>query len=101
MDCLSTAADVSAIATAIVATVAYFGFLVSKSARKGRLERYLKSQKGEAKDRGQRSVLHLMAKLKMTEAEILSASFGSNRIRAKVRADPDTGTASVLFFEFE
>lgn len=66
---LSTAADIAAIATAIVAGWAYLAYRYRRSQKRKRLEGYLLEQAQGAigEDTGMRSVTHLMARVGMTE----------------------------------
>lgn len=65
-----------------------------------KLENYLKAEKESAVDHGQRSVLHLMARLGLTESELLSASFRSNVIKRRLTSGKD-GKADHILFEYE
>lgn len=67
----------------------------------GRIEEYLKSEKENAGDKGQRTLLHLKKHTGMTEAQLLEASFRSKNIERKLSKDPDTGLADVLFLEWK
>jgi len=100
---LQVVANVAAIFTAVVAVLASFYVLCSRWRRCRRLEKYLRNVKEAAQpgDRGQRSILHLMARLGMTEAEILQASFGSERIRRALATDDTTGRAAAILLEYE
>lgn len=102
-DFLTILANVSAIATAVVAVVAaiYLGF--DRRNKRVTLEGYLKKEKQEAKgdNKGQRSLLHLMARLGMTEAELLQASFRSKKIARRLSSEKETGHASALLLEYK
>lgn len=99
-DLLGTASDWAAILTALVATVAYGRYWLAQRARRTALEAYLKQEKLGAGDEGRRSVMHLMANLAMTEAEVLHAGFQSGRIKAVPGID-DRGRAVLLYFEYD
>jgi predicted LPLAT superfamily acyltransferase len=102
MALLALIANISAIATGLVAVVGYCWFLAERSRKRKVLEEYLRraSQNSKPGKRGQHSALHLIARLKLSEAEILQASFKSPRIKCRVAADPETGCADVLLFEY-
>jgi hypothetical protein len=63
-----------------------------------KLEAYLKTRQG--KRTYQHTILHLMAELSMTEAEILHACFRSKHIRSLVHEDRKTGLAKNLLLEY-
>jgi len=62
-------------------------------------ESYLKEEKLGAGDEGRRSVMHLRANLAMTEADILHASFQSDRVKAVPGVD-ERGRTMLLYFEY-
>lgn len=68
--------------------------------KKKRLDQYLKAEREKNPNNHTHTVIHLMAKLGMTEAEILHASFASRHIVHKTRKDSDTGLAAQLLFEY-
>lgn len=90
----------AAIATACVAVLAYGRYLYNRRDRMRRLEQHLRNEKGLGEDGGQRSVLHLMRYLRMTEGEVLEAAFRSKRVECLTRQD-ERGLADRLLFEFE
>ena len=59
----------------------------------------LKAEKAKRKDKGQRTILHLIAKLGMTESQILEASFRSGKIARRVAEDNKTERASEILLE--
>lgn len=99
---MSVVAELSAILTAVVAVWGYGHYRLDQREKRIKLEAYLKGERSGARgdEKGQRSLLHLMAKLGMTEAELLSASFVSKHIGRKIAADPDTGRAAALLLEY-
>ena len=101
MICLGTIANIAAILTAMVAVFGYGYYRFDQWHKRHRLENYLKSEKENAADRGQRTLLHLMAKLGMTEAELLQASFRSKHISRKISPDDKTGRAEALLLEWK
>lgn len=98
-DILGVIADWAAILTAVVATLAYGRFWLAQCARKKALEDYLREEKLGANDEGRRTVMHLMASLSMTEAEVLHAGFQSKRVKAVPGTD-DRGRAVLLYFTY-
>ena len=94
---LSVLANWAAILTGLVAVLAYGQFQWQSFARRRRLEAYLKSVAGEGQ--GQKTVLHLMRSLRMTEDELMAAAFHSRRITPRVKPDGD-GLAETLLFEY-
>ena len=95
MDWLNILSSVAAILTAVVAVTGYGRYVWER-----KLVDYLKGLKGEARsDKGQRSALHLTARVGLTEAEILQASFRNSRIHRVMRTDDD-GFASAILFEY-
>ncbi|HEX2020070.1 MAG TPA: hypothetical protein VGO17_14120 [Aurantimonas sp.] len=96
---LGILSDWAAILTAIVATLAYGRYWLAHHARRKALEAYLKEEKLGAGDEGRRSVMHLMANLAMTEAEVLHAGFESDRVKAVPGVD-DRGRAVLIYFEY-
>jgi hypothetical protein len=97
---LEIAADWAAILTAVIATVAYGRFLCEQLARKKTLEQHLREEKLQGRDQGRRTVVHLMANLGMTEAEVLHAGLRSKLIRTVPGID-DQGRAVRLYFEYD
>ena len=101
MNDISFWANLASILTAVIAAFGYGKYQLDARCRRKKLEDYLKSEKGKGKDQGQRSALHLMARLGLTEAEILHVSFNSNHITRKIAKDPETSRADALLFEYE
>jgi hypothetical protein len=97
---LSLWANLAAILTAVIAVFGYGKYQWDACTRRKKLEIYLKSEKEKGKDQGQRSALHLMARLGLTEAEILHASFSSKYILRKIATDQKTNRAEALLFEY-
>lgn len=100
LDGLTIAANWATILTAVIATMAFGRFLRGQNNRRKALETYLREEKLRDRDEGRRSVIHLMANLAMTEAEILAAAFQSKHITAISGIDGN-GKASRLLFEYE
>jgi len=97
---LAAIANVASILTAFFAAAAWFVYWRDKCAKQKRLEEYLKAVKASNASNKAHTVIHLMAKLGMTDAEILHASFSSRHVIHKVRKDDDTGLAAQLLFEY-
>ena len=101
MNNLGTIASFAAIITAIVALFGYGTYRWDQCGKRRRLENYLKSEKAIGSDQGQRSLLHLMANVGMTEAELIQASFRSKHIERKIAKDDETGRADALLLEWK
>jgi hypothetical protein len=97
---LEVAANWSSIATAILAVFAYSKFRYEKYVRRQKLEQYLREEKRKETDKGQRTILNLVANLSMTEAEILAAAFDSKLLKSVTSVD-DKGHADGLFFQYD
>jgi len=96
---LHIAGSWAAIVTALVAVMAYGLYRWEKRKKRRRLEQHLKIEKELEEDRGQRTVLHLMSHLRLTEADVLDAAFRSNKVRSRIDADAQ-GLAQRLLFEY-
>ncbi len=97
---LEVAAHWSAILTGFIALVAGCKYWLDRRAKRHRLEHYLKHVKENGTDKGQRTVLHLTARLAMTENDILQSAFASRQITSRVGIDPETKRANTLFLEY-
>lgn len=97
-DSIAIVADLAAIATAVVAIWAWGWYVWQHRKRRDALEHYLRGLK-EGREYGRRTVLHLMANLGMTEAQVLEAAFSSKHVRAIPGSD-DRGRADAIFFEY-
>jgi hypothetical protein len=95
LEWLGAAANVAAVITAIVATLAYGRFLCERRRKRQRLETYLKSDA----QKGGRSLLDLATTLGMTEAEIIDAAFRSQCIRRTATTDL-MGSPSKMLLEY-
>ncbi|MDB5576429.1 MAG: hypothetical protein JWR80_1605 [Bradyrhizobium sp.] len=98
-DALSIAANWATILTALIASLAYGRFILGQWQRRWALERHLREEKRVAQDEGRRTVVHLMANLAMTEAEVLHAGFASSRVKAVPGID-EQGRAVRIYFEY-
>jgi hypothetical protein len=97
---LGLIANIAAIFTAAIAVFGYGAYRLDQNGKRKRLENYLKAEKSKGKDRGQRSLLHLMANVGMTEAELIQASFRSHHIDRKIAQDMETGRADALLLQW-
>lgn len=103
MTILAIGANIAAILTALFAAWAGIYVIIDLRKKRLQLEEYLDQVKSGATgdDMGQRTILHLTARLGLTEAEILHASFRSKRIARKLAADKETGRADAMLLEYE
>ena len=100
MTWLADLGNIAAISTAGVAAGGYGLYRRDQWRKRRKLEDYLKAEEAKKIDRGQRTILHLMAELGLTESEILRASFASNHIARRIAPDPKTNRAKELLFEY-
>ena len=98
-DILEVLASLSAIATAIIAAIAYGRYTWERGRKVRRLEQYLRNEKEQDLDMGRRSILHLMAHLRMSESDLLDAAFRSKSV-ACVTPVNWQGRADALMFEY-
>ena len=94
---LGIAADWAAILTAIIAVLAYGRYEWVRHQKRTRLEEHLKAEKANGTDKGQRTILHLVARLSMTENDVLDAAFRSKRVRCVINSDIEGYVAQLLF----
>jgi uncharacterized iron-regulated membrane protein len=97
---LEIVSHLAAIATGVVAVAAYWMYLHDRKAKRLRLEKHLREEKERDTDHGQRTLLHLVARLGMSEGEIMDAAFRSKVIARRVATDKD-GRANMLFLEYK
>jgi hypothetical protein len=100
MNWLQPVANLASILTAVVAALAYGRYLIDRRRKRQKLEAYLEAEKAAERDRGQRSILHLIARLGLTEAELLDASFRSKHIIRRIAANPVNRRAEDLLLEY-
>ena len=100
MTWLGALGNIAAILTAAVAAVGYSLYRWDHRKKREKLEAYLKAEKAKGTDRGQRTILHLIAELGLTESEILHASFVSDHIDRRIAPDPKTNRATELLLEW-
>jgi hypothetical protein len=95
-DWVGLAANWSAILTAVIAVGASVLYWSDCWKKRRKLESYLKKEKENGQDQGQRSLIHLTRSLAMTEGDILHAAFRSNYIEARAKVNKDTGFCEEL-----
>jgi hypothetical protein len=96
MAILETIANLAEILTSVIAFVAGVWYWCDQRQKRNRLEEYLKANTGKTAH----TILHLMARVGLTEDEILKASFKSTHIARKLHENPDTHLADGLLFEY-
>lgn len=96
---LEIASHWAAILTALVAVLAYGRYLYERRQKRLRLEKHLKAEKETGRDKGQRTVMHLVGELGMTESEVVDAAFRSSCIQRVIGSDKE-GYAKRLMFEY-
>lgn len=99
-------ANIASIITLIITTVAtsvglwgYFSYCFNAKQKRRKLEQYLKEQKEKLHGQGQRSLIHLVRHVGLTEDEIIQISFKSKRIERRIKKDEE-GYAKSLLFEY-
>jgi hypothetical protein len=92
-------ANVAAVITAFVAVSVWLWFRGQKRKRRIRLEEYLLHVKEAGDDQGQRTIIHLMANLRMTEAQVFEAAFDSKKVITSPSQD-HMGIAKRIFFQY-
>lgn len=100
-DLFALTANISETITGIVAFIGAIYYVCRKRQRQTKLIDYLTAARKEdtGTDRtGARSVLHLMGHLSMTEADLLGAAFGNDRVRTLIGSD-EQGRADRLLFQ--
>ena len=95
---MNISASWAALLTAGVAVLAYSLYQRERWKKLSRLEAYLKAEKTKG-DKGQRTVLHLVAKLRMTESDVFDAAFRSKHLRCVTTSDAK-GRVDALLFEY-
>ena len=103
---LQNTASISSIATFFITAFAtligvwgYFSYRYEIYLKRRQLENYLREQKQKSDDKGQRSMVHLVRHVGLTEDEILKISFKSKRIERRIKKDAQ-GYAESLLFEY-
>ncbi|MEG6507469.1 hypothetical protein V6C03_00615 [Methyloligella sp. 2.7D] len=98
-DGLEVVSQWAAILTAAVAVWAYAVYRCERYRKRKKLETYLKREKAVGKDKGQRSILHLVARLRMSEADVMNAAFRSKHVSCLVAPD-FSNRAGMLLLEY-
>lgn len=94
MAILDTIANLAEILTALIALIVSVWYWCDQRRKLCKLEDYLKANTAA------HTILHLMARVGLTEDEILKASFKSSHIARKLHENPDTHLADSLLFEY-
>jgi hypothetical protein len=102
---LERTSNFAAIMTAVVAVVAYGGYWCDRRSKRRRLENYLRDVKEAGRgsstgDQGMRSVMHLMARLRMTDNDVLRAGFDSKCIDSRLAKDDENNLATAILFAY-
>lgn len=94
--------DAGSIVTAAIAVWAAVTYKWRACDRRKRLEDYLREEKEKVTgdDKGQRSLLHLSARLGISESELVDISFRSKKIARRVTTNSSTGLADKLLLEY-
>lgn len=100
MDTIELFSSLATILTAVVAVYGYGSYRRDRYSRRKQLEQYLETEKIQ-NPKPAHTVMHLMAKLGMSEEEIFRASFDSAHVARKIRVDPKTGLAQEILFEYK
>ena len=99
-DVMDIVASWAAILTATVAVFAYSHLRWERYGKRRRLERYLKAEKDAHKDRGQRTLTHLVVKLGMSGTDVMDSVFRSKHVDRKVTVARD-GKADEILLEYK
>ncbi|MBB3885005.1 hypothetical protein [Acetobacter oeni] len=98
---LSATANIAEILTAVIAVWFWIRTVYKAKKEQQELCKYLAAEypkKRNKDDGGDRSLLHLVAALKMTEDEIIQAAFHSNDIEIRLTHSAETGRADIITF---
>lgn len=104
LDAVGAVANVASILTAVIAAIASIWYFLSGRRRMKKLEAYLRTEKNKTagrEDRGQRSLLHVMARVGLTEQEALQASFKSPYIKRLLATGQAHHLATDILFEYD
>ena len=94
---LEIAANWAAVLTALIAALAWGLYLCERRGKVSRLETYLKAERDKGDNKGQRTVLNIVAELSMSENDVLDAAFRSKHVRCVTKPDEDGYVAKLLF----
>src|SRR5947209_1346351 len=86
---LNDAANYASVITPIVGLSAWGWYEFGRWCKRRKLEQYLKGEKETETggDHGQRTILHVMTYVGLTESEVLQASFNSKHVIRRLKAD--------------
>jgi hypothetical protein len=98
-DLIEILANIASILTAFIAVIFWVNYKCEFKTKMEKLETYLKNEKLK-EDKGQRSILHLVANVGLTESEIIQASFKSGHIKRRLVKDSETGLANSILLEY-
>jgi len=84
----------------IIGLAEYVRYRCRTHKKSKQLEQYLRNEKANQKDRGQRSVLQIVRDVGLTEDEIIQVSFRNPRVGRRVKLAED-GLAGQLLFEYQ
>lgn len=104
-DWLSIGSDFAQAVTGIVAGVAGIYYLCQRRKRRVALEKHLIAERRTdelpgGQGSGTRTIVHLMGRCSMTEAQVLEAAFANKNIKTWVAVDDD-GRATALMFQID
>lgn len=100
---LEIIANICAILTACVAVWLFVHIKCAAYKRRTRVEKYLKGAQdsNSGSQKGQHSVLNIMARVGLTEQEVLQASFESKHIKRVLKPDAQGYAQSILLWYVE
>ncbi|MDD1452624.1 hypothetical protein NHF48_019605 [Sphingomonas sp. H160509] len=104
VDWLDLLDHIASIMTAAVAVWAWWQFGLRRRRNRSALENYLNGLRGKPQwgtDKGQRTIVHLMAELRQTEAEIIEGAFSSRKVQIIRVPDPRTGLAAEIMISYK
>lgn len=96
MNWLGDIANLFAVTTGLVAVYGYGAYRLGIYRKRKQVEDYLRQRRDDGRESGKQgahSLLHLVAKLGMTEAELVQASFQSRHIDRLVRKGAEDNLA--------
>ncbi len=103
LQCWSNIASIITLIITAVATIVglwgYFSYRFNTYQKQRKLEQYLEGQNKESRRQVQKSLLHLVRHVGLTEDEIIQISFKSKRIKRRIKKDEE-GFAKSLLFEY-
>ena len=96
----SIVAAIFAASTFLLGIVAGSRVMLRRRSNRLRVERYLKSEREQDADKGQRSVLHIATELGLLEAQVIEAAFVSNRVARWTKTD-ELGVATRMLLSYD